>query len=509
MSDKQKMKILIVGGGTAGWLTAALMQHAWQGRQIELIVIESASIATVGVGEGTTPSIRDAFRKLSIPESEWMPACNATYKCGISFPQWSTIPGFKTYFHPFYSEFDTELALKFFDNCNYKRQGHAVPAHPDDYFVTARLAKEMRSPISKKTLPFDHDYGYHFDAALLGKFLRQKATERGVLRIEDTVSSVALNENGDIKHLVTRQHGIITADFFVDCSGLRGLLLQGALEEPLICYRKYLPNDSAVALPTPLKDTQNVPSQTVSRALGHGWVWHIPLMSRVGNGYVYSSEYISADDAELELRSCLGKDSDASDALHLHWKPGRVSRHWRKNCVAIGLSQGFLEPLEAAMLHVIQFSVESFTEQFESGGFTALNSDRFNSEVNRLIDGIRDYLQLHYLLNSRKDTAYWRDNREGLSVSKSVKDILRAWDSEDSFDEEIATHQEHQVYKRTSWYCMLSGMGRFPKSTKQPKGSSSKYVAWLNNACAERAAGFHKHGDYLGELYANAESRTE
>jgi len=505
--DSQTMTILIVGGGTAGWLTANLMQRAWHDRDIDIVVVESASIGTVGVGEGTTPFIRDAFRRLDIPEREWMPACNATFKCGISFPQWSTKAGFETYFHPFYSELDSELALKFFDNCNYRRQKHDVPAHPDDYFVTSKLAQQMRSPIPKEPLPFNHDYGYHFDAALLGQFLREKGTQRGVRHVEDTIISVERKENGDIALVSTEQHGSISADYFVDCSGLRGLLIQNVLEEPLICYRKYLPNDSAVALPTPLKDTENVPSETVSRALGYGWVWRIPLMSRMGNGYVYASDYTSEDDAETEIRDCLGTDGDSGDALHLHWKPGRINRHWRNNCVAIGLSQGFLEPLEAAMLHVIQFSAESFIAQFEGAEFTAENRDTFNSDVNRLIDGIRDYLQLHYILNTRDDTDYWRDNRERLCMTDNVSEILTAWDSGASFDEVMARQQQHQVYKKTSWYCMLAGMGRYPASTKKPRGSPREYIKWLDKACSNKAAEFHPHGDYLSKLYAGNELR--
>ena len=508
MTDNSEKRILILGGGTAGWLTANLMQHAWEGKGIEITVIESESVGTVGVGEGTTPFIRDAFRKLSIPEEEWMPACNATYKCGISFPGWSTVSGFETYFHPFYSEMDTELALKFFDNCNFKRLEHDVPVHPNDYFVTSKLAQQMRSPISKIKESNNHDYGYHFDAALLGQFLRAKAVERGVRHIEDIVTHAERAENGDIACVYTEKRGRIDADFFVDCSGFRGLLVQQALNEPLICYRKFLPNDRAVAIQLPLVDNRNIPSETVSRALDNGWVWHIPLMNRMGNGYVYSSDYISEPRAEEDFRDYLGDEEGTNVALHLRWKPGRIENHWSNNCVAIGLSQGFLEPLEAAMLHVIQFSAENFITQFEAGEFSNRNRENHNYSVNQLIDGIRDYLQLHYVVNTRNDSEYWRDNRDQLYLSDPVRDIVTAWDSNGNFDDVIARHNKNQVYKRTSWYCLLSGMGRYPDSTKRPKGSSRKYVAWLNNACEQKASGFHFHGDYLQQLYTKVESQT-
>lgn len=494
-------QVLIVGGGTAGWLTANWLQHSWRDRGATISLIESAAIGTIGVGEGTTPSIREMFRKLDIPETEWMPACHATYKCGISFPGWSTVPGFESYFHPFYSHFDTEFALRFFDNCNYRRKGHDVPVHPDDYFLTSMLVRQFRSPIPKTPLPYDHDYGYHFDAGLLGNFLRRKASDRGVLRIEDTVTEVILDADGDIRGVRTESHGVVEADFFIDCSGLRGLLLQQALDEPLVRYRKYLKNDRAVALPTPATRSDRVPSETVSKALKYGWVWHIPLMNRMGNGYVYSSAYVSAADAEREFRDYLGLAEDEVHAVHLRWEPGRVENHWKRNCVAIGLAQGFLEPLEAAMLNVIQFTVENVVREFERGPIDKDRTSRFNSRINWLIDGIRDYLQLHYKLNSRTDTDYWRDNRENTSFSRSLGEIMTAWNGPGSFDEVMQREQLHQVYKRTSWYCMLSGMGMYVRSTKPPKGSSRTYVERLHAASNRRARRFHRHGDYLSSLH--------
>ncbi|MEH6608998.1 MAG: tryptophan halogenase family protein [Halioglobus sp.] len=496
-------KILIVGGGSAGWMVANELEHAWAKYGVEISLVESARIGTVGVGEGTTPSIRSWFRKLGIEEQEWMPACNATYKCGISFPDWSTVPGFESYFHPFYSDIDTELALKFFDNCNHRRAGHNVPAHPDDYFVTAELARQQRSPVPSRPLGFDHDYGYHFDAALLGEFLRERATSRGVRHIVDTISSVELAEDGSIARVQTADHGSLTADFYIDCSGMAGLLVQKALQEPMISYKKYLRNNAAVAIPTALPDTENISSETVSKALTYGWAWHIPLMSRFGNGYVYCSDYVTPEAAEAEFRDYLGAPAADSKALHLAWEPGRIENHWKKNCLAIGLSQGFLEPLEAAMLNVIQFSIESFVSSFAEGEFTDRHRVSFNGGVNQLIDGIRDYLQLHYKLNSRQDSDYWRDCRENPELSRYLDALLQAWDGDGSFDEVMRSQQNIQAYKRTSWYCMLSGMGRYKAPHREPKGSSDKYVAWLRQQTAPRADIFYPHATRLKQVYTN------
>ncbi len=494
-------KILIVGGGTAGWLVANELDYAWGDQGVEITLIESASIGTVGVGEGTTPSIRSWFAKLGVPENEWMPRCNATYKCGISFPDWSKIPGFETYFHPFYSNLDTDLALKFFDNCHYRRMGHDVPAHPDHYFVTTELARQCRAPVPKEPLPYEHDYGYHFDATLLGEYLRDRATAHEVSHVSDTISRVELDQQGNIACVHTAEHGPIDANFYIDCSGLSGLLMQTALDEPLICYRKYLRNDRAVAIPTPLSDKTNIPSETVSKALKFGWVWHIPLMNRMGNGYVYCSDYVTEEEAETELRTYLGVESDHARGLHLRWNPGRIENHWKRNCLAIGLAQGFLEPLEAAMLNVIQFSVESFVESVNRGNFTNRYQQEFNVKVNSLIDDIRDYLQLHYKLNTRDDTEYWRDLRNNNQLSEYLTEIIQTWDSTAHFDTVMQKHRDTQAYKRTSWYCMLSGMGRYGAPKQQPKGSSDKYIGWLQSQCAARAEQFHPHSDYLGQIY--------
>ena len=207
-------------------------------------------------------------------------------------------------------------------------------------------------------------------------------------------------------------------------------------------------------------------SETISRAMKYGWVWHIPLSSRMGNGYVYSSDYISKEEVETEFREYLGKDAEGIEALHLRWSPGRLENHWKNNCVAIGLSQGFLEPLEALMINVIQGSIEGFTDCFERGEFTDQYREDFNSQVNQFIDVILDYLQLHYKLNSRDDTAYWRDNRDNPNMSAQLARVLNTWDRNESMDRVLPDDVSHPIYPPVSWYCMLAGMGRFPEPAK-------------------------------------------
>ena len=472
----QAKNIVIVGGGTAGWMCANLFAQRWAKTGTMITLIESDAIATVGVGEGSTPFLRDFFNTLNIAESQWMPACDATYKCGIAFPQWCESPAPNSYFHPFYSEIDSPVVQDFFTHCNQRRQGFDTPCHPDDYFVTAYLAAQNRCPIPLQKQSLGVDYGYHFDAEKLGQFLREHGQKIGVKRIEDKVlcvdvcadSSGADNGSQRIAGLTLQKVGYLAADFFVDCTGFRGLLIQQALGESMLDYSSYLPNDRAVALASEHPNTDCIPSYTLSKGLDHGWMWSIPLQSRVGNGYVYSSDYLDAEQAENALRQEIGlqKDHQQGQALHLSWTPGRINQHWKSNCLAVGLSQGFLEPLEAPMLNLVQQTCEAFIEQIESGKPTAQAQTQFNQLINTLIDGTRDYLQAHYTLNSRTDTDYWCDNRNNKHISETLLAIIDGWQSEGSFDAVLAQHSRHLAYMKTSWYCLLAGMGVFSQAKK-------------------------------------------
>lgn len=456
--------IVVVGGGTAGWMAACLLNHVWgEGeRPTKVTLIESADIDTIGVGEGSTPYMREFFKRLGLEEKDWMPACNATYKCGISFPEWSAKPGFESYFHPFFSRMDLEPAADFFRNCNLRRRGQRVSAHPDDYFVAAELARQKKSPIPRQAFDFEHDYAYHFDAGRLATFLKNYARERNVHHVIDNVTEVITAEASNISHLVTQNHGEIAADLFFDCTGFASLLLEKTLNEPFISYSDTLFNDRAVAMPTPLDDSKPIPSETVSRAASAGWMWRIPLTTRYGNGYVYSSKYLSEDEAESELRQKLGAEAEGAEARHLKMRVGRVAQHWKGNCVAAGLSQGFIEPLEATAIGLIQFTIEQFIANFEQGGFTDAQRQGFNDSVNKAFDGTRDYVSLHYRLNSRDDSQYWKDNREAAKTSDSLSNLIAAWKQGEDFDAVLAVEKSYQIYMRPSWYSIFSGMGCYP-----------------------------------------------
>lgn len=462
-------RILIVGGGTAGWMTAALFAHAWQKHGFDITLLESSAIGTIGVGEGSTPKMRRFFDRLGVSEAQWMSACNASYKCGIRFPGWSTRKGYQSYYHPFFAQDDDMTIRAFFNNVTLRARNFDVPAHPDAFFVSNALARQRRAPLPQPGSGYATDYAYHFDAGGIVEFLKAYAAERGVRHLVDTVTTVNRHENGDIASVGTEQHGDIAADFFVDCTGFASLLVCKTLGVPFNAYRDILFNDAAVALPTPHDSPDTLPSETVSSALSHGWVWKIPLTNRFGNGYVYASSYIDQDQAEHELRAHLGLLDADVEARHLKMRVGRVAHSWERNCLAVGLAQGFIEPLEATALMIVQDTVEAFVQRYEQGGF----SDRYRAEVNQRIngifDGVKNYIFTHYKLNTRDDTDYWRDNRENPNVPDDVARILEVWDKGGDLLAELRGQAARLVYSPTSWFCILAGMGRFPRSPKKPK----------------------------------------
>ena len=453
--------IVIVGGGTAGWMTAISLLHKWAGSGTKVSLIESPEIGTVGVGEGSTPALKTFFTDLGITESEWMPACNATYKVGISFSNWSTVAGHTDYFHPFFSEYDVGPGESFFTRCGHKRRGVSLTAHPDNHFIAPQLFKQNRGPAAIE--PTQIDYGYHFDSSRLALFLKEKSLALGLNYIEAKVSNVTLAANGDIEGIQIDDIKDINADFFVDCSGFYSLLIEKALNSKFISYENSLFNDSAVTIPTEVY-ADRAPSATISEALSSGWCWQIPLTNRIGYGYVYSSKYLSAEDAEKELRKHIGKSSEGKAAKHLKMRIGRREEHLKNNCVAIGLSQGFIEPLEATALMLVQYSIYKFIRYVETSD---TDVDNYNTTINQMFEGVKDYIVTHYKLNDRIDSQYWIDCREKPAISNTLESIITAWDSEQDFDAALSKLSPSLMYKRASWYAIFAGMGRFPEGRKE------------------------------------------
>jgi len=501
--------VCVVGGGTAGWMTALMLATSAYGPRLKVTVLESPQVGIIGVGEGSTPWLRGFFDGLGIEESEWMPACSATYKSGITFEGWSTKPGFERYFHPFASMLDNMTMHQFVDNVHERLNGADVHAHPDRFFVAAALARQGRGPRANANFPFDIWYGYHFDATLLGQFLGRKAVERGVAHLQRHVTAVQLDERGDIARLQLDDGATLAADFFVDCTGFASLLIGQTLKTPFIPYAENLFNDAAIAMPTPLEGP--IESQTTSTALRHGWAWKIPLTNRHGNGYVYSSAHCSADEAETELRRHLGLLDADTPARHLKMRVGRMAKQWHRNCVAVGLSQGFIEPLEATALLFVQRTAAALVEALEGGDLGPAAQERFNDTMRTRFENTRDYIVAHYKTNSRIDTDYWRANAENMQLSDSLQGLLMTWMSRKPLAAGLRQGRFGGGYPIVSWYALLAGMGVFPdvQDLQPPTPHQARHrLETVDDFVGRSAMNFPDHRALLADIPPRVGDKT-
>ncbi|WP_103341352.1 tryptophan halogenase family protein [Amycolatopsis sp. CA-126428] len=468
-------QVVIVGGGTSGWMTASYLKAAF-GDRISVTVVESARISTIGVGEATFSTIRHFFDYLGLDEREWMPECNASYKLGIRFENWRA-PG-----HAFYHPFERVRVVDGFGLTDWWLQLRPGDRFDQDSFLMAALCDAERSPRYLDGTLFEQDfverdgqrgyrttlteqhtqfpYAYHFDAALLARYLTGYATRRGVRHVLDDVVDVALDERGWIDHVVTRGSGALHGDLFIDCSGFTGLLLNRALGTPFQSYQDTLPNDSAVALRVPVDVARRgMRPCTTATAMDTGWIWTIPLYERIGTGYVYASDYCSPDEAERTLREFVGPAADDLEANHLRMRVGRSRESWVRNCVAIGLSSGFVEPLESTGIFFIQHGVEQLVKHFPGDDWDPRLRDSYNRRIAGCMDGVREFLCLHYRGAARSDNAYWRDTKTR-PIPDSLAGRLEQWTTKLPDSETI--WPQYHGFEPYSYVCMLLGLGGLP-----------------------------------------------
>ncbi len=499
MSVAEPHKIVILGGGTAGWMAANLMAKRWANKPIEITLVESPSVGIIGVGEGSTPTLKRFFESIEITEQEWMPRCDATYKVNIRFSGWSPESGIADYSHPFTCQTDTFSHRAFEVNCRTRRLGLNTHTRPDDFLLNGVLANQNKGPVTPENFPFVMEYGYHFNSQLLGEFLAEIALQRGVQHQQADVVSVSKHNNGDIAALVTKEGMEIKGDFFIDCSGFRSVLLKGALGVPFESFKSNLFNDSAVVLPTPIQ--QDIPSETLSTAMSAGWCWRIPLTSRFGNGYVYSSDFISSEQAEVELRQHLGMQDSDQECRHLKMKVGQAKYHWMNNCLGIGLAQGFIEPLEATALHLVQISIEMFMAKYDESQLTGKHRDSFNQDIHDRFERVRDYIVAHYKMNTRHDSEYWRVNRENNHLSDSLCHILDVWFKCEDLGVEIERQNLNSHFDSISWHCLLAGYGKFPPLAPNQPGTGDLYQDQGVDEFLRRCSlNFQQHSENLNNL---------
>ncbi|MFF3671279.1 tryptophan halogenase family protein [Microtetraspora malaysiensis] len=465
-------KVIIVGGGTSGWMTASYLRAAF-GDRVAVTLVESKNIATIGVGEATFSTIRHFFDYLGLEEREWMPECHATYKLAIRFQNWRA-PG-----HHFYHPFERLRVVDGFPLTDWWLHNGLSDRFDRDCFVISSLCDAKRSPRYLSGALFEQDfeenaeqrayrttlteqgtqfpYAYHFDAALLARYLTRYATERGVRHVLDDVVDVRLDERGWIDHVVTREHGELKGDLFVDCTGFRGMLLNKALSVPFVSYQDSLPNDRAVALRVPVDMAEHgMRPCTTATAMDAGWIWTIPLYGRVGTGYVYASDYCEPEEAERTLREFVGPMADSLEANHIRMRIGRSERSWVNNCVAIGLSSGFVEPLESTGVFFIQHGIEQLVKHFPSEHWDDRVRESYNQRVANAMDGVREFLVLHYRAAARSDNPYWKDAATRV-IPDGLGERMEQWQAKLPDSETIFPH--YHGFEPYSYVAMLLGLG--------------------------------------------------
>ncbi|MEJ2444241.1 MAG: tryptophan 7-halogenase [Exilibacterium sp.] len=395
MPEGNIVNIVILGGGSAGWMTAAALSQLLKKRNCHITLIESERIGTVGVGEATLPHLRFFNQRLGIAEAEFMHRTQATYKLGIEFVNWGGAQG-QAYIHPF-----GDYGLRFNDISFHhywlklRRTGATAPI--GDYslpVVAAKLNRFQYPSTNSRSILSSYSYAYHVDASLYAQYLREYACARGVVHCIGEVTHVHQHpDNGFIETLTLNDGRNINGDLFIDCSGFRGLLIEQTLKAGYEDWSRYLPCDRAVAVPSPV--LRQAPPYTRATTSLAGWRWRIPLRHRTGNGHVYCSAYLSDDEALQLLLTNLNGEAMA-EPLFLRFNTGRRKSMWLKNCVAIGLSAGFLEPLESTGIHLIQLAIMKLIEYFPNSVMESAYSTEFNRSMNMEIERIKDFLVLHY-----------------------------------------------------------------------------------------------------------------
>ncbi|NKY24949.1 tryptophan halogenase family protein [Nocardia gamkensis] len=473
MHDVQR--VVIAGGGTAGWMTACYLKAAFSDR-VHVTLVESEDVPTIGVGEATFSTIRHFFEYLGLEETEWMPPCHATYKLAGRFENWRE-PG-----HYFYHPFERLRVADGFPITEWWLHNKPGSRFDEDCFVVASLCDANRSPRYLDNLLFEQDfieggverlyrttlaeqnsqfpYAYHIDAALLARYLTQYGTARGVIHVLDDVVHVETDERGWIDWLVTRNNGELHGDLFIDCTGFRSLLLNSTLGEPFISYQDTLPNDSAVAFRVPVDArVRGIRPYTTATAHDAGWIWNIPLFDRIGTGYVYASDYCSPDQAEQSLRDFVGPDAEGLDANHIRMRIGRNRRSWVNNCVAVGLSSGFVEPLESTGIFFIHNAVEQLVKHFPATGFDERLRDSYNRQVAGVMDGVREFLVLHYHGAKRQDNEYWKDTKTR-PIPDGLAERIATWQVRLPDTDSIFPY--YHGFEAYSYTAMILGLGGIP-----------------------------------------------
>lgn len=497
--NRDVRRVVIAGGGTAGWVAAAALAHQLHGL-IDIVLVESDEIGTVGVGESTIPPIRAFHRIIQIDEQHFMRSSSATFKLGISFEGWRN--GSDRYIHAFGILGKSPWACQFHHFwLDGLRRG--IKSKIGDYCLEFKAALENKfatSPQSKI------NYAYHLEAAVYAKFLRKFSERFGVKRVEGKIKNVEQHaESGFIEALVLESGERIDGDFFIDCTGFRGLLIEQTLRTGYEDWAHWLICDRAVALQTELVG----PAVPYTRSIAHeaGWRWRIPLQHRMGNGLVYCSRYMSDDQAIDKLLGAV-EGAAIKEPRVIRFKPGHRRQVWNKNVVALGLASGFIEPLESTSIHLVITGVSRLIHLFPFGGVTQPLIDQYNKEARHEIEKIRDFIILHYHVTERDDSEFWREYR-----NMKVPDTLAC--RIDAFRERAHVWRDsNELFGEDSWIQVMVGQGIEPKRYHHlPRVMSDhdlrRLLADIKHAIAREVEQMPKHHEfvnrYCGTGHASAD----
>ncbi len=519
--DNRISRVVIVGGGTAGWMAAAYLNRHLRGDRpngVKITLVESANVGVIGVGEATIPTLKVTLRAIGVAERDFMVRTNATFKNAIKFVNWREDPGKNPnnfYFHPF----EIPPTVHDHDIVKYWLARRYRNGNTEDFAyacgLSATLCDHYRAPKNSSHPPYKGPryYAYHLDAILLGHFLRDIATRRGVRHVVDDVVDVLLDERGYVRAVKTAGHGELEGDLFLDCTGFRGLIINEVYKTPFVDYTNTLFCDRAVALRIPYADKERpIRPFTTATAMSAGWIWEIDLYDRSGIGYVYSSQFISDDAAEQELRGFVGPACQGIKARRLRMRVGRNAKLWVKNCVSVGLAGGFIEPLESTGIYLTEIGLQMLAQHFPTKDFDPSLSDHYNQLMTAHYDEIRDFIVMHYCLTEREDTPFWKQNKYNPALSDELHRNLRLW--RNKFPTNLDLRSPLRVFGKPNYTFILAGMNHLP-------GPESAAIDLIDVSAAEQAFASVKqkaqtlltvcpdHREYVTALHEGAEVGEE
>jgi tryptophan halogenase len=491
-------RIVIAGGGTAGWMTATALSHAFSRKPLQITLVESEEIGAVGVGEATIPALHYFNGTFGIDQREFIRESKGTFKLGIEFVDWGDIG--RRYIHPF-APYGRDLSNIFFHQLWLKHAGvqaeRGTTLRIDDYNIccAAALGSRFKHPVSGEPgVAGSLRYAFHFDASLYAKYLRRLSEAKGVQRIEGRIANVRQNSStGFIESLILDDGRKIEGDLFVDCTGQRALLIGQTLGSGFEDWSRWLPCDSAVAVPS-AHIAPPVP-YTRSTADAAGWRWRIPLQHRMGNGYVYSSAYLDHDAAERRLLASL-EGSPLASPRRIPFRTGRRTKFWIGNCVAVGLASGFLEPLESTSIHLIQTAVLKLLALFPDLTFDQAEIDAFNRHTVGEYERTRDFLILHYKITQRSDTPFWR-YCSAMAVPDAVNETIELFESSGR----MFISADH-LFTGQSWLSVMLGQGLLPRRYDPlvdtiPDGELEAHLNSVRRDIAQAVLAMPDHMEYV------------